>query len=65
MTDNPKIRSIWDDDFEDPANAIYFMCAHLDHIGKITDHYDLMEIANYIQRHLDVLSPPCEDDKDI
>jgi len=62
MNDNTPICNLWDDDFDDPAEAIWFMCQHLDHIGKTSNNFELMDIADYIQRHLDVLSPAPEDD---
>lgn len=71
MVDQPVIPSIFDDDFEDPANKIWFLAMHLDHRAKsIYEHTDprvaslgweLIEIADHIQRHLDVLAPPADD----
>lgn len=72
MTDMPPILSLWNDDFEDPAGKIWFMCQHLDHLAKMlyehpdarvaTMGWELMDVGDMIQRHLDVLSPPPDDE---
>jgi len=61
----PGIPSVWDDSLDDPAEGIWRMCKHLDHLGK-TQGGDLgrqlTDAAEYIERHLDALSPPATDD---
>ena len=66
MTDPLKgIRSIWDENPDDPAEAIWMMCRHLDHLGKTHGGHlgtDLVQVAEYIEHHLGILSPPGEPD---
>lgn len=56
------IKHMMDDDFENPAEKIFFLCRHIDHIGKTTDNHDLMEVSAHIERHLNVLFPVGRDE---
>lgn len=56
------IKHIMDDDFENPVEKIFFLCRHIDHIGKTTENFELMQVAEHIERHLNVLSPEGRDE---
>lgn len=56
------MKHMLDDDFENPSEKIFFLCRHIDHIGKTTENLELMEVAEHIERHLNVLSPEGRDE---